>query len=291
MRASVESSNANLVVRARRSRLGAPSGVARLRVALLLLFGLVCLSLAHAPASWASEEPSSTYDKAGVEHNEQCIKTTSGKRVVVRGVNGKQLHAAAGALTDPPEKTETCKSAAGVRIQGIEAVKAGGMTMYYTWPFEKGEQSPGFVAASELESSPSVNIAYAHGNGASAPLGAEPYYKIAPAKIETEQGYKGGETWYTYSVYGEPVGGAKFALMTWSWINVSGGGIARAAVEEGESFYAANVRPITENSYNKAGAADGTVTARYGMVNSGEKLVSRLSGFTRPRGLVAIGVL
>jgi hypothetical protein len=252
------------------------SSGSRVRPPAALLVGIVgatCLGWVLAPASWAAEEPSSTYDKAGVEHNEQCIKTTENKRAVVRGVNGNQLQAAGGAVTDPPEAKETCKSGAGIRFQGIEAVKAKGMTMYYTWPFEKGEQSPGFVWLYELASAPSVNIAYAHGNGASAPLGTEPDYKITPEKIESEQGYQGGETWYTYSVYGLPVGGAKFALMTWSWINVGDGGIARAAVEEGETFYAADVRPITEESDNKAGTADGTVTARYGMVNSGEKLV------------------
>jgi hypothetical protein len=250
------------------------SGVRRFPIGILLaIVCAICLSWALAPPSWAGEEASSIYDKSGVEHNEQCVKTTENKRVAVRGVNGNQLQAVSGAVTDPPEATETCKSGAGIRFQGIEAVKAKGMTMYYTWPFEKGAQSPGFVWVYELASAPSVNIAYAHGNGASAPLGSEPYYKITPDKIETEQGYQGGGSWYTYSPYGLPVGGAKFALMTWSWIDVGGGGIARAAVEEGETFYAADVRPITTESYSQSGTADGTVTARYGMVNSGEKLV------------------
>jgi hypothetical protein len=246
----------------------------QLTVLPMVIAAATCLGLVGAPQSWAAEEPSSIYDKAGVEHNIQCIKTTENKRVVVRGVEGNQLQAAGGGVTDPPEARETCSGGAGIRIQGIESVSAKGMTMYYTWPIEKGEQSPGFVWLSELASRPSVNIEYAHGNGASAPRPAgEPYYKITPEKIESEQGYKGGGTWYTYSVYGLPVGGAKFALMSWSWIDVNGGGIARAAVAEGQSFYPANVRPITENSYNSSGAANGTVTARYGFVNSGEKLV------------------
>lgn len=192
----------------------------RIPAALLAaIVGATCLGWVLAPQSWAAEEPSSTYDKAGVEHNSQCIKTTENKRVVVRSVEGNQLQTAGGGITDPPETRETCSGGAGIRFQGIESVSAKGMTMYYTWPLEKGEQSPGFVWVYELASKPSVNIKYAAGNGepASRPSG-EPYYKITPEKIESEQGYKGGGNWYTYSVYGLPVGAAKFALMTWSWI-------------------------------------------------------------------------
>jgi hypothetical protein len=232
-----------------------------------------------ATPSWGAEEAASVYNKEGVKHNEQCF-APAGKSVVVRGVNGNQLQAAGGPVTEPPEEKETCSGKAGIRIEGIEATKAQGMTMYYTWPLEHGNQSAGFVSSSELNehelaSKLSLKSGDAAGNGAAAGrVPGEPYYKITPAQIEKSQEYKGGNTWYTYSVYGLPIGGARFAMMTWSWINVNEGGIARAVAEEGESFYPGNVEPITTHSHGGENEPEnGTVTVRYGYLNSGEKLV------------------
>jgi hypothetical protein len=230
-----------------------------------------------ASMAWA-EEPSSTYEKAGVIHNEQCIATTGGKPVVVRDVQGDQLQTGAGPLIDPPERAETCSAEAGIRFQGIEAVSAkNAMTMYYTWPLEGGRQSPGFVWVDELASRPVVGADDAAGNGVAAPLAAgEPSYRVMPEDIPSEQRYKGPSTgrWYTYSVYGRPVGASKFALMTWSWIDVDGGGIARAAVAEGELFYPADVRPISLPSSSGEGQpANGRVTVRYGYVFNGSERI------------------
>ena len=244
------------------------------------------------------EAPAAAYDRAGVTHNDQCVQTTAGGRAVVRDLEGNQLQTAGGPLTDPPEAAETCSRQPGVRLEGIEALSSHGMTMYYTWPLEHGGQSPGFIAAGELASAPALNGADAAGNGAPAPPApGEPAYAITPQDIAHEQRYEGpthpgpthrgpthpGPThpgsgsWYTYSVYGRPVGGARFALMTWSWIDVAGGGIARAAVAEGELFHPSNVEPITLATSAGAGQpANGAVTARYGYV---EDDVQRVYGW------------
>jgi hypothetical protein len=182
----------------------------------------------------------------------------------------------AGPLADPPERGETCV-APGIRLQGIEAVATKTMTMYYSWPLEGGGQVPGFIAAGELAVAPAVNASGAAGNGTPAPPSVgEPAYAVAPEDIASEQRYQGPltEHWYTYSVYGRSVGAARFALLMWSWIDVGGGGIARAAVAEGERFYPADVQPITTVSSSGAGQpTNGTVTVRYGYVFSGvEKL-------------------
>jgi hypothetical protein len=232
----------------------------------------MCLVGISPPPSWAAEPPA-TYDRAGVIHNEQCIETTADKPVVVRDVEGDQLQTAAGPLSDPPERAETCSTRPGIRFQGIEAVSAKAMTMYYTWPFEGGRQSPGFVWVDELASRPTVERDDAARNGAPAPLApGEPAYRVTPEDIASEQLYKGPSTgrWYTYSVYGRSVGAAKFALMMWSWIDVRGGGIARAAVAEGEMFHPADVQPISlQSSSGEGQPANGTVTVRYGYVFNG----------------------
>jgi len=251
---------------------------------LMAIAGIAGMGLVLAAASWG-EASSQIYDKAGVSHNEQCIKTAGHESVVVRDVQGNQAQASAGPVTDPPEQTETCSDGAGIRFQGIESVSAKGMTMYYTWPFGGGKQAPGFVWVNELSSLPTVSMEYAQGNGTTAPpaLG-EPAYEITPATISHAMCYQGVSisnkgpsdcgTWYEYAPYGEPVGGAKFALMTWSWIDVSGGGIARAAVAKGELFYPADVKPISLPSTSGENQPEnGRVTVRYGYVfNGSEKL-------------------
>lgn len=246
----------------------------------IAVVGAAGLAWVLTPLSWA-EESSKAYDRAGVSHNEQCVKTTEDRLVVVRDVEGNQLQTSAGPVTDPPEQTETCADGAGIRFQGIESVSAQGMTMYYTWPFGGGTQAPGFVWVNELASTPTASSDYAAGNGASAPPAyGEPVYRITPATISHEMCYLSvsidnvgsgdcGKR-YEYAPYGEPVGGAMFALMTWSWIDVAGGGIARAAVTAGALFYPADVQPISLPSTNgQAQSENGRVTVRYGYVFNG----------------------
>jgi hypothetical protein len=232
-------------------------------------------------ASWAlgalvalAPAPASLYDKPGVRHNEQCLPTLGGASVLVRGLEGEQLRTLAGPVSEPPEARETCAAGAGVRLEGIEAVTAGSLRMYYSWPLEGGQQASGFIAGSELAGAPLLEAAAAAGNGQPAPAApGEPVYAVRPEDIASVQRYAGPSTgdWYTYSVYGRPLGGAAFALMTWSWIGVAGGGIARAAVPEGALFHPSDVQPITLASAPGGLPANGSVTARYGYVSNGSE--------------------
>lgn len=250
------------------------------RVLLTALVGVSLLARLPAPPATAAETSAGIYDKPGVTHNEQCLATATGGPVAVRDAEGNRLRSDSGPLNDPPEARETCARQAGVRLEGIESVTAAGITLYYSWPFEHGAQSPGFIAADELAAAPALYAADANGNGMAAPPApGEPVYRIAPEKIEFEQRYRGPSTrsWYTYSVYGLPVGAASFALMSWSWVDVAGGGIARAAVAAGALFHPADVQPITLASAGGEGQpSNGTVTARYGYVDSG---IERLYGW------------
>jgi len=241
-----------------------------------------------------AQAPVTAYDRPGVIHNVQCVRPSHGGRVLVRNLEGGQLQTLGGPVSEPPEARETCSGVPSIRVEGIEAVSSGGMRMYYSWPLEGGEQAAGFVAAAELASSPVLDGADAAGNGAAAPPApGEPVYRVAPVDIAFAQRYAGASArqWYTYSVYGRPVGGAGYALMSWSWVNVAGGGIARAAVSEGELFHPANVQAITLASSAGTGfppglrtgsapanltasaPANGTVTARYGYVSDGAERV------------------
>jgi hypothetical protein len=239
------------------------------------------LTLGAPAAALATEAASSTYNKAGVEHNEHCIELT-GASAVMRGVDGNPLQNEKGTVTAPAEPG-SCGGKNALVVQGIEEVKAQKYSMYYV---QAPSGSPGFVRQSELRSEPPVNGGYAAGNGVSAPMfPGEPYYVITPKPIDHAQCYLKqttankpgtacGEN-YEYAPYGVPAGGnPHYALMTWSWINVGKGGIGRAAVAEGSRFYPAEVKPIELTTYNSAGQPEnGSVIARYGRISSGEKLL------------------
>ncbi|MEO5813872.1 MAG: hypothetical protein ABIT20_01205 [Gemmatimonadaceae bacterium] len=59
-----------------------------------------------------------------------------------------------------------------------------------------------------------------------------------------------------YAIYGDPsedLGtpadrsrGVKYSMLTWSWINTRGGGVARALLHEGEEFYPCSDVPPTQ---------------------------------------------
>ncbi len=86
-----------------------------------------------------------------------------------------------------------------------------------------------------------------------------------------------------YAIYGDPsedlgvpadrARGIKYSMLTWSWINVRGGGVARALLRDGEAFYpCADVPHIRLASIADAVARTrtGWVEATYGAIRAGD---------------------
>ena len=86
-----------------------------------------------------------------------------------------------------------------------------------------------------------------------------------------------------YAIYGSPATDLgpdadrkrdiRYTMLTWSWINVRGGGVARALVKNGEKFYrCADVPAITLASVNEAQqkTPTGWVEAVYGAIPTGD---------------------
>jgi hypothetical protein len=84
-----------------------------------------------------------------------------------------------------------------------------------------------------------------------------------------------------YAIYGDPsedlgpaadrARGIKYTMLTWSWINVRGGGVARSLVRDGERFReCTDVPPIRLSSVADAASRriTGWVEARYGAIGS-----------------------
>jgi hypothetical protein len=86
-----------------------------------------------------------------------------------------------------------------------------------------------------------------------------------------------------YAIYGDPsedlgpaadrARGVKYTMLTWSWINTRGGGVARAIVADGTPFHpCADVPVITLASVSDATSRTitGWVEARYGAIRAGD---------------------
>jgi hypothetical protein len=86
-----------------------------------------------------------------------------------------------------------------------------------------------------------------------------------------------------YTIYGDPsedlgpaadrARGIRYTLLQWSWINVRGGGVARALVKDGEAFYpCTDVPPIQLSSVSdvQTRMRTGWVQAIYGAIRAGE---------------------
>ena len=90
-------------------------------------------------------------------------------------------------------------------------------------------------------------------------------------------------TTISYAIYGDPsedlgppadrARGIKYTMLTWSWINVRGGGVARALVEDGDDFYrCTDVPPIRLAAVAdvETKAPTGWVEAVYGAIRAGD---------------------
>jgi hypothetical protein len=86
-----------------------------------------------------------------------------------------------------------------------------------------------------------------------------------------------------YAIYGDPsedlgtpadrARGVKYTMLTWSWINTRGGGVARALVPDGAEFFpCVDVPTITLTAVADAASKtpSGWVEARYGAIRAGD---------------------
>jgi hypothetical protein len=120
------------------------------------------------------------------------------------------------------------------------------------------------------------------GRGAPCRLADEPAYEARVRSIPSEMKYKrpqdvpsGNTSGATFMHYGDP--GADqgdrrdihYSYLTWSWVNVSGGGMVRTLIAPGAVMRACDVAPITMSSWDKQGAVNGRVTARYVRIVAG----------------------
>jgi hypothetical protein len=123
-----------------------------------------------------------------------------------------------------------------------------------------------------------------HGNGTACSARSAAPFRIAVRAIPSDMRYLNSAQTnaVAYAIYGDPsedlgppadrARGIKYSMLTWSWINVRGGGVARALLRDGDAFYpCTDVPPIRLASVTDAATKtpSGSVTAIYGAVRAG----------------------
>jgi hypothetical protein len=123
------------------------------------------------------------------------------------------------------------------------------------------------------------------GNGAACDSLSSKPYTVHVHSIPADMKYLNSAqtTTIPYAIYGSPATdlgpeadrarGIRYTMLTWSWINVRGGGVARALVKSGEKFYrCADVPAIRLASVNEAQqkTPTGWVEAVYGAIPTGD---------------------
>lgn len=220
---------------------------------------------------------SSVFNRDGVTHHAQYIRLKDGS-AEVRDVGFAPIGFTAHDTAIPGHcsATKPC-----VRLQGLEAVETGGGTTYYMWGY--GGNRSGHVHVADLAERPDVDVAKRAGNGKPCAVlagqnGEKKSYWVTPRPIEGTLRYRGpstGEniTFKWYGTPGESEGLTDYTYLSWSWIDKTGGGIVRAIVREGDTFYPCNVKRITSHALPQSECdadgktcSDGWVKAMYGMV-------------------------
>jgi hypothetical protein len=139
-----------------------------------------------------------------------------------------------------------------------------------------------WVAAS---TEPWSGIGQQNGNGSPCHARSAVPYIVSVRSIPPDMNYLNSAQTATipYAIYGDPpeslgpqadrARGVKYTLLEWSWINVRGGGVARALVRNGDKFYrCADVPPIQLLSVADAQTKTptGWVEAMYGAIRTSD---------------------
>jgi hypothetical protein len=225
------------------------------------------------------------FGKPHITHAIHCIRFNK-EIVPLYTADGKPIMKVDGnPLVYISKPNPRCNGRVEASIQGMEVVKANGKKYYYVWGLGVDANTfSGHVAANDLAKKPAIKPSSRRCtenecNGRYAPIKRGVVYSIQPVDIPHDLYYFAPRTKVYHPVYryGQPdnlgtnVIARDLTIMSWSWINQAGGGIARAMIPRGGAFHPANVEPITTNTFDKSGNENGSITAMYGYYHNGSQ--------------------
>ena len=232
------------------------------------------LLVAVPSAAWAVE-PASTYDAPGQRHNTVCA-SLRGSSLNLRYLSGSPTGFV---LPNTLTFADGSCSTGQIRLDLHEIVSspAGSLVFHRGGNGYSDAQNVkyGQVALSDLATTLPAPVPSGGGRGNPCRLASNHRYAVSVRSIPSPMKYKtpaaagGNNTGASYLHYGDPASdqGSRhdihYSTITWSWIDVSGGGHNRALLASDQVVKRCDVQEIRRDSWDTAGAINGWVTARY----------------------------
>jgi hypothetical protein len=247
------------------------AGACRVGIALALLL------LALPPAAQATQ-PASTYDAPGQRHDNVCANP-AGPSLNLRYLDGSPTGFT---LSNALAFADGSCATGQIRLDLHEVVSLPNNTGALV--FHRGGNGYvdaenvkyGQVLVSDLAGALPNPVPSGGGRGDPCPLAnGRNRYAVsvqsipAPMKYKTPAQAGGNNAGASYLHYGDPASdqGSRhdihYSTLTWSWVDVSGGGHNRALLAPGQIVQRCDVKAIRRDAWDPTGAVDGWVIARY----------------------------
>lgn len=251
-------------------------------VACALLLTLPPLALAaRKPKGGGTTEPASKYDAPGQLHNNVCATPRYADLDPNLGIYLRYLDSSwtgfsllNPAFTDPP----ACASGQ-IRLDLHEVVPSPGGDLVFhrggSGYVDSQNVKYGQVKVADLNGPLPNPVPSGDGRGAPCTTLLSTAYKASiqpipdPMKYKTPEEAGGNNSGASYLHYGDPASqqgdrhDIHYSTITWSWIDVSGGGHNRVLLAPGQDVRPCDVTPIKRDSWDTSGNVNGWVIARY----------------------------
>lgn len=256
-------------------RFGLARGAALWFVAAVLALAVVLPSVASAT------EPASRYNKDGERHNDVCATPRYSDLDPTLGLYLRYLDGSwtGFSLLNPAFASPPACSSGQIRLDLHEVVPSPNGDLVFhrggTGYVDAQNVKYGQVKVSDLYGPLPAPVPAGGGRGAPCASLLATHYKVSVQPVPEQMKYKtpdeagGNNTGASYLHYGDPASqqgdrhDIHYSTITWSWINVSGGGHNRALLAPDQDLRLCDVKPIKHDSWDTSGNVNGWVIARY----------------------------
>ena len=247
------------------------------RLAATFALTIAALAAAAAPPA-AAVEPAERFNAPGQRHVNVCVRLA----LPLAPLRYADADPTGFTLDDRRTFSDGRCPAGTVRIDHHEQIPSpAGPLVFHRGGngyADAGNVKYGQLATGDIATALPAPVLSRGGRGAPCAVAAgEPAARVQVRSIPEQMHYKrpqdvasGSNRGASFEHYGDPASdqgdgghGIHYSYLLWSFVNVRGGGIVRTLLEPDRVVRPCDVAPITMSSWDRAGAVNGQVTARY----------------------------
>ena len=244
---------------------------------LTVVSALAVAAIAGSTAAAGATEPAERFNAPGQRHVNVCV------RIALPLAPLRYADATPTGFTLDDERTFSDRRcpAGTVRIDHHEQIPSSAGPLVFhrggNGYRDAGNVKYGELATDEIATPLPAPVLSRGGRGAPCEVAADdPAWRVEVRSIPEEMHYKrpqdvasGSNRGASFEHYGDPAADqgdrrdVHYSYLLWSFVNVRGGGIVRTLLEPDRLVRLCDVAPVTMSSWDRAGAVNGQVTARY----------------------------